>query len=112
MPVRGGEMDRDFGKRLTGLMNEQNLSVRAAAKVAGVAVSTLDNWRNGSPPRNFKSAQKLSRHLGVSLSFLLTGEDDVRPDGVLKIEEVLIDGGEIFEGLLEVKIKRLLPRRK
>jgi transcriptional regulator with XRE-family HTH domain len=91
-------------------MREHGVSVRAAAKVAGVAVSTIENWRNGSPPRDFRSAQKLSRRLGVSLSFLLTGECDSRNGGAPRLEEVLSDGGEIFEGFVEVRIKRLVPK--
>lgn len=62
-----------FYKRLVHFMAERHMTVREAAQAAGVAISTVQNWRSGHMPTNFEAVLKLSDALGVSFSFLLTG---------------------------------------
>jgi transcriptional regulator with XRE-family HTH domain len=67
-------------------MENNKLSVRDAAQIAGVPPSTLANWRAGASPDNHLALKRLSDHFGVSLAFLLTGEHEKfeRPDESLR----------------------------
>jgi transcriptional regulator with XRE-family HTH domain len=94
-------------------MAERNVSVRQASDLAGVATSTIDNWRGGALPEDYSAVKKLARGLGVSLSFLLTGEnEDFEAGNLPAIAEVFDDGGALFDGYAKITIQRLLPRRK
>jgi transcriptional regulator with XRE-family HTH domain len=100
-----------FSKLLVTLMKEKNLTVREAGAVAGVGASTIVSWRSGALPEDFRAVRALAGKLGVSFSYLLTGEDDTRPDGAPTVGEVFQDGGMIFDGYAKISIQRLIPRK-
>src|SRR5690606_22068243 len=79
-------MSSDFSKRLIELMRETSLTVRSAAEIAGVPVSTLQDWRAGRSPTNFLALKALCKEFGVSLSYLLTGEEDTHGNPVIPSE--------------------------
>lgn len=102
-----------FSKILRALMAEQKITVRKAAEFAGVSSSTVDDWRAGALPEDYSAVKRLSVALGVSFSFLLTGEEDSRNDlQVPAIAEVFEDGGALFDGYAKVTIQRLIARKK
>jgi len=100
-----------FAKNLKRLMAEKELTVRAAANLAKVSSSTLDGWRAGTTPDDYMAVKRLALALGVSFSFLLTGEDDRPSEGQPSIAEVFSDGGSIFDGYAKITIQRLIPRK-
>ena len=101
-----------FSNRLRRLMTEKNMTLREAAKKANVPVSTLDDWRAGAVPEDYLAVKRLGQALGVSFSFLLTGEDDSRQDGLApSITETFDDGGALFDGYARIVIQRLIPKR-
>ena len=65
-----------FANRLNKLMNKSSLTVREVAEAIEVSHSTLQNWRSGTIPIDYIAIKKLAKYLGVSFSFVLTGEDD------------------------------------
>lgn len=101
-----------FSKILRRLMSEKNMSIREAAKIAKVASSTIDNWRGGALPEDYSAVKRLAKGLDVSLSFILTGEDDSpEKDHVPTITEAFEDGGALFDGYAKITIQRLIPRK-
>lgn len=101
-----------FSKILISLMEEKNLTVRKAAALAGVGASTINSWRSGSSPEDYQAVKRLSKGLGVTLSFLLTGEDESRPDTALSVSEVLKEGDVLFDGFAKITVQRLIPRKE
>lgn len=102
-----------FAKILLSLMAEKKMTIRQAATLAGVAPSTIDDWRAGALPEDYSAVKRLAKGLGVSLSFILTGEDESRERGQLPaITEVFEDGGALFDGYAKITIQRLIPRKK
>jgi len=103
--------ERPFGRLLTSLMKESKMTVKEASKVAGVSQSTISDWRAGATLEDYFSVQKLANELGVSLSFILTGKDDVVENETPSISEVFEEGDYLFNGYAEIVIKRLIPRK-
>ena len=102
-----------FAKILRQLMVERQITVREAADIAGVGTSTIDNWRSGALPEDYSAVRRLAHYLGVSFSFLLTGEEDSRGEGKMPaISEVFDDGGALFDGYAKITIQRIIPRKK
>lgn len=102
-----------FSKILRRLMTEKGISVRKAAEIADVGTSTIDNWRGGALPEDYSAVKKLANSLGVSFSYLLTGEDDKKDQFALPtVTEVFDDGGALFDGYAKITIQRLIPREK
>lgn len=121
MRFRGTNMQRrrkkseptPFGKILKTLMKERELTLRDAANIAGVSASTIDDWKSGTSPADYMAVKKLANEFGVSLSFLLTGEED--NENTFKsptLTEVFEDGGSLFDGYAKITIQRLVPRKK
>lgn len=102
-----------FAKTLTRLMDERGIGVREASRIAEVAASTIVSWRGGALPEDFQAVKRVARALGVTLSFLLTGEDDSRPgEAPPSVSEVFDSGGTLFDGYAKISIERLIPKGK
>lgn len=106
------EKPNTFAKTLTALMKEKSISVRDAAKLAGVGTSTIDSWRSGAQPQDYQAVCRLAQGLQVSLYFLLTGQEEaVSGRKVPAIAEVFEEGDTLFDGYAKILIQRLLPRK-
>lgn len=102
-----------FAKILRSLMTEKKMTLRQAATIAGVAPSTIDDWRAGALPEDYAAVKRLAKGLGVGLSFILTGEDDLQDSNHLpSVTELFDDGGALFDGYAKITIQRLIPRKK
>lgn len=102
-----------FAKILRSLMTEKGITIRKASDLAGVPPSTIDDWRGGALPEDYSAVKRLADALGVSFTFLLTGEEDHRNKSILpSVTEVFEDGGALFDGFAKITIQRLIPRKK
>ena len=100
-----------FSSLLVSLMEENQMTVREAARTANVSPSTITAWRSGGRPEDFLAVKKLAKALGVSMSFLLTGEEDRGPSFAGEpVSAAFEKGPVIFDGYAEVTIRKLLPR--
>lgn len=98
-----------WGKRLKSCLHEHGLSIRAAAKIAGVAPSVLSSWiAHGVSPSDLKVVKKLCDALDVSFTWILTGEPDKKTKRANVAE--YFKEMEIFNGLARIAIHRLVPR--
>jgi len=98
---------KSFGLVLESLMRERNLSVRALAKELKLPHKTVAEWigASGRVPRHPESLKKLAEYFGVSIHYLLFGEQD--PHNF--ISDVL-DKTELHSGLYEITIKKVKTR--
>jgi transcriptional regulator with XRE-family HTH domain len=97
-----------FSSRLNQLLIRHEMTIAAAAKLAGVSKSTLNNWLGGVRPTNFEAIAKLARVLGTSLNYLLVGE--VKPDGPgISLSELLGPSELVYDGYLKIRIERINP---
>jgi transcriptional regulator with XRE-family HTH domain len=103
---------RPFGGLLTSLMKDKKMTLKQAAEIAGTSQSTISDWRNGASPENYEAVQRLANHLGVSLSFILTGQDDVVDNKMPSVSEVFEESDMFFDGYAKITIQRLIPRAK
>lgn len=88
---------------LKKLMNENGETLVSIAKATGVPKSTISEWLSNRSP-NPVQAVKVANHLGVSLHYLLFGEDDAQ-DPLQKIMKE-----DFFKGTFEISVKRVKIR--
>lgn len=98
-----------FSKILCDLMKRRRVTISEAAKIADVSTSTIADWRSGSSATDFIAVKKLARHLGVSLEFLLTGEDerDGHYEDSKKLEDLFDVGDSLYEGIAKISIQKI-----
>lgn len=106
MSSKNGE--ETFGERLRRLLTERSFTSRALSRATDCPQSTLSGWLRGSTPSDFHAVKRIAETLGVSLSYLLTGEVDSPPDA----SELFQDGDTILDGVVDVRIRKLVPREK
>lgn len=99
-----------FTKNLVSLLDERNLSLRAAAQMAGVAQSVMAGWAAGAQPTNMMAIHRLAKALGVSFEWLLTGirSTENNPDFDLSEWFEEEDG---FSGLYRLEARRLVRKK-
>ncbi|WP_386683199.1 helix-turn-helix domain-containing protein [Loktanella sp. R86503] len=68
-----------FGDRLTAAREAADLSLNGLATRLGVKVSTLEGWEQDVKEPRANRLQMLAGMLGVSLTWLLTGQGDGLP---------------------------------
>lgn len=83
------------------LLSEKNLSIRELAKRSGVPNSTLQEWSSNRSPKNPVQVQKVAQVLGVSLHYLLFGEEDKSEPLTKLLKE------DVFSGTFEINIRRV-----
>lgn len=103
-----GRATLPFTRILNQLMAEKGIKVREAARIADVGASTISSWRAGAHPMNLLGVRRLAEALGVSFSFLLTGEPD-RAETTGTVAN-LFEERELFAGYARVTIHELVPR--
>lgn len=102
-----------FTRNLNALMQEREMTIAQAAKIAQVPHSTLGDWKAGTHPEDFAAAHRLANYFNVSLAFLLTGQEDKKNTAEIPpVSAVFSDGGLIFDGHAHIIIRRLIHRNK
>lgn len=94
-------MSTSIGKIFTKIVKEKRLTLKEISKATGVPASTLAEWQTNRTPKNPAQVQKVARFLGVSLHYLLFGEEDSE-EPVQKIFKE-----DVFSGVFEISIKRI-----
>lgn len=102
-----------FSKILKAVSKERGLTIRELASMAGVSPSMINDWQSGASLENYMAVKKLADELGLSFSFLLTGEPEKQSGNSMpSIAEVFDDGGALFDGYAKITIQRLIPQSK
>lgn len=94
-------MKLSIGPTLTHLMHEQRRTLREVSEATGVSKSTLSEWSTNRRPKDPVQVCKVADFLGVSMHFLLFGEED-RKEPLTRIMRE-----EFFSGVFEITIKRV-----
>ena len=92
---------------LAQLLKDRGLSAREVSRKTGIPQSTFNNYLSGRGPQNPEQILVLAQYFGVSMEFLLFGDDTLRAP---TLDEVLTEG--VFEGWLKVRIDRAIPNMR
>lgn len=91
-----------IGQNLKALLEKHNLSLRELSKRTGVPNSTLQEWTINRSPKNPLQVQCVAKELGVSMHYLLFGEED-QHEPIAKLLS-----NDVFSGTFEINIKRVI----
>lgn len=87
-------MCEDFWNKVKDLIKKNNLTQKEFSTKLGLPERTIETWINRNTSPDVFTAQKIALHLGVSIDYLLTGEEDNRyKDLVAKIQKDITDSG-------------------
>lgn len=98
-------MKTQIGKVFTQIIKDRRLTLKEISQAAGVPASTLAEWQSNRTPKNPTQVRAVANYLGVSLHFLLFGEEDQQEP----IQKILKE--DIFQGTFEISIKRVNIKR-
>ncbi len=69
----------DFAERLYALRREKGLSQEELAEVVGVTRQAVQKWESGASRPDMDNLTALARYFGVTLDYLITGEEPPAP---------------------------------
>lgn len=90
-----------IGTVLKKQLKENAMTLRQLSKLSGVPVSTLSEWSSNREPKSPTQIKKVAQALGVSMHYLLFGEDDNQEP----LQKLLKE--DIFQGTFEISIKKV-----
>jgi transcriptional regulator with XRE-family HTH domain len=91
------------GEVLRRLLAETKTSLKEVGIATGIPISSLSQIKQGRPIRDMGNARAIASYFGISLFFLLWGEDDpATPNIIHKLET-----DEIFKGTYEITLKKV-----
>ncbi len=100
--------NNDFGLRLEQKCKAEGISVNQLAKTISVSAKTVYGWigANARLPREPMHIKALSQALGVSVNWLLFGEEE-QPVSI----DSLFSKAEIHTGTYTITISRVEPKK-
>lgn len=70
----------DIINRITDLMKKQGVTQKALEEHLGVAIGSYHNWKRNKGISYLLYIDRIAEYLNVSLSYLVTGKDEVLVD--------------------------------
>ena len=65
-----------FGITLLELLDKKNLTQRILSRAIGCTEASMSKWINGTRKPNVDALYKMSKYLGCTMEYLITGGDD------------------------------------
>lgn len=95
-----------IGKRIKDLMLKRKVSNKELSSEIGVPASTISQWTNYDQTPGPEALLRASKYLGVSMEYLITGEE---PENI--IANALMKGledswTEIHQGVYRIKVEK------
>lgn len=90
-----------IGPTLKRILAEKRLKLREVGLATGVPPSTIAEWASNRAPKNPVHALAVAKFLGVSLHYLLFGEEDEQEP----IQKILKT--DLFNGTFEITLKKV-----
>jgi len=90
-----------IGKVFSSIVKERRLTLKEISQETGVPATTLAEWQVNRTPKNPNQVRAVAKFLGVSLHFLLFGEEDQEEP----IQKILKE--DFFTGTFEITVKRV-----
>lgn len=94
------DVELKIGKVLKQIMDNERHTLAGISKATGVPKSTISEWLSNRSPKP-SQAVKVARHLGVSLHYLLFGQEDSSEPLIKLFKE------DVFSGTFEINIRRV-----
>lgn len=97
----------EFAKTLKTVLRQKAKTTGDLAKEINVSPKTINDWLTGRTPRDLDAVKRCAEYLGVSVHFLLYGEDDRS-----NLIEQVLEKTELHTGLYEISIRKVSPKSK
>lgn len=106
-------VESPFAKNLKAILAERGLSQTAAASIAGVSPTVLNDWLHStSVPNNLLAIQRLCRAINCDFEFLLTGSQTKLNLKEIALTELFESEADLsFSGIFQIEAKRLRVRK-
>lgn len=113
MPKKTEKTDQSvFSQNLNKLLKDRGISQRAAAELAGVNPSVVNDWCNGAVPRDLKAVSKLCKALSTDFEWILTGEASEQRKYDPKLEDFFeVEKDSSFSGIFQIEAKKLKRKK-
>lgn len=101
-----------FARNLQRLRKAKGMSLRTLAEKADLSGPALvSSWEGGTSPEDYQAVKRIAEVLGVSFSYLMTGEDDrVVGKAPLTLDQLFIEGNKL-SGIYKIELTQLIPTR-
>jgi len=105
------KVESPFAKNLQLILEERSISQTAAAEIAGVGISSINDWLNGVQPHDLRPIIKLCEALSCDFQWLLTSTKSKTTSKNISLHELFeIEEGTSFSGIYKIEAKRLKRR--
>lgn len=91
-----------LSKTLRALIRRNGLTITSLAKDIGVSAKTVNEWLAGRSPRDMNAVKRCAERLGVSLHYLLFGENE-NADFLQDVLKKTV----LHTGLYEITVKKV-----
>lgn len=89
-----------ISKRIAETREARGISASEFARLVGVTPTAVWNWEKNSVTPRRPALEQIAKTLGVSVSFLLTGKEEIR-----EVDEIRQTGGSVASILEDARAK-------
>ncbi len=94
-------MKLKISQTLSHILESRRLTIKEVSKATGVPMSSISGWKKDNRSPHAEQAGKVARHLGVTVHFLLFGEEDHEEP----FQKILKE--DFFSGTFEITVKKV-----
>jgi len=104
------KLDSPFAKTLNKILKERGITLRAAAEMASVPLSTIADWTSGSSPSDLGAVARLAKALGVTFEYLCLGHEETIDKKTFTIND-MFEEVKAFDGIYRITATKLEPKK-
>ena len=94
-------MKLKIAQTLSYILDSRRLTIKEISKATGVPMSSISGWKKDNRSPHAEQAAKVARHLGVTVHYLLFGEEDHEEP----LQKILKE--DFFSGTFEITVKKV-----
>lgn len=109
---RRKKVESVFSKNFQKVLDERGLTLKQAAELSGVSISTCADWVSGSNPNNLTAVGDFCRKLSIDFEWLVLGRSSNKPLSEIPINELFDEQDVGLSGLFKISAVRLTKKEQ
>ena len=100
----------EFQKNFNEVLKSRGLTLKMAAELAELPLTTIAGWTEGSSPNDLAAVGRFCQKLGIDMLWLCSGLKTSSDLTKIPLDELFVEEGTGWDGIFRLKATRLVRK--